>query len=99
MSPRSPDLRCARETADMIAVKLVELDVPPPTADDLAGVVSQIEMPFKAQIEIGWPCLKLADAIGGGGVKVTSSGGCTPEFRGGYRAAPPGIGEAHCATE
>jgi asparagine synthase (glutamine-hydrolysing) len=98
MNPRSPDLRCARETADMIGVKLVEVDVPPPTADDLASVVRQIEMPFKAQIEIGWPCLRLAEAIRADGFKVTYSGEGSDELWASYGFAYHGLARADWHT-
>lgn len=91
LDPRSPDLRCARQTAAMLGVTLVEVPVPAPTADDLSRVVATIEMPYKAQVEIGWPCLILAEAIRGDGFKVTYSGEGSDELWGSYGFAYRGI--------
>lgn len=84
MDPRSRDLRCARETAEQLGIRLVEVDIPVPTADDLARVVSVIEMPHKAQVEIGWACLQLAQRIRADGVKVTYSGEGSDELWASY---------------
>jgi asparagine synthase (glutamine-hydrolysing) len=91
MDPKSPDLRCARETAAMLGVDLVEVDVPPPTADDLGGVIRQIEMPYKAQIEIAWACLRLAERIAADGFKVTYSGEGSDELWASYGFAYHGL--------
>lgn len=91
MDPRSRDLRCARETADMIGAKLIEVDVEPPTADDLAGVIGTIEMPFKAQVEIGWACLQLARAMRSDGFTVTYSGEGSDELWASYGFAYHGL--------
>jgi len=91
LDPRSRDLRCARETADMIGAKLIEVDVQPPTADDLAGVIAQIEMPFKAQVEIGWACLQLARAMRSDGFTVTYSGEGSDELWASYGFAYHGL--------
>jgi asparagine synthase (glutamine-hydrolysing) len=88
---RSRDLRCARETAGMLGLKLVEVPVSPPTADDLARVVAQVELPFKAQVEIGWPCLALAGAMSADGFKVTYSGEGSDELWASYGFARHGI--------
>src|SRR5690606_23103312 len=84
MDPKSRDLRCARETAEYLGIRLVEVDIPPPTADDLARVVSVIEMPHKAQVEIGWACLQLAERIRSDGFKVTYSGEGSDELWASY---------------
>ena len=88
---RSRDLRCARETADLLGIKLIEIPVQPPTADDLAGVVSQIELPHKAQVEIGWPCLALAAAMNSDGFKVTYTGEGSDELWASYGFAYHGL--------
>ncbi|MEU8195253.1 asparagine synthase-related protein [Microbispora amethystogenes] len=84
LDPKSRDLRCAREVAEMLGIKLVEVPVPVPTADDLARVVQVIEQPYKAQIEIGWACLKLAQAMHADGFKVTYSGEGSDELWASY---------------
>ncbi|MGH3429711.1 MAG: asparagine synthase-related protein, partial [Mycobacteriales bacterium] len=84
MDPRSPDLKAARRLASELGVRLVEVRVPSPTADDLAAVVATIEMPFKAQVEIGWACIHLADAMHRDGFKVTFSGEGSDELWASY---------------
>ncbi|MFG1709219.1 asparagine synthetase B family protein [Nonomuraea sp. M3C6] len=84
MDPKSRDLRCAREVAQHLGIKLVEVDIPAPTADDLARVVQVIEMPYKAQVEIGWACLLLAERIRSDGFKVTYSGEGSDELWASY---------------
>lgn len=88
---KSRDLRCARQTAEMLGIELIEVNVPTPTADDLAGVIDIIEMPFKAQIEIGWACTYLADAMAGDGFKVTYSGEGSDELWASYGFAYHGL--------
>lgn len=87
----SRDLRLARRVAAHLRIRLIEVPVPTPTADDLAHVVSVIEMPHKAQIEIGWPCLKLAERMQADGCKVTFSGEGSDELFGSYGLAYHGI--------
>lgn len=91
MDPRSRDLRCARESADMLGVKLVEVEIPTPTADDLSRVIGQIELPYKAQIEIAWACLRLAEVIRADGFKVTYSGEGSDELWASYGFAYHGL--------
>lgn len=98
MDPKSRDLRCARETADMLGVKLVEVDVPPPSADDLSGVIRRIELPYKAQIEIAWPCLRLAEVIHGDGFKVTYTGEGSDELWASYGFAYHGLAKSDWYT-
>jgi asparagine synthase (glutamine-hydrolysing) len=81
---RSLDLRMARLVCDHLGVKLVEVDVAAPTADDLADVVRRIEMPHKAQVEIGWPCLALARRLQEDGAKVTFTGEGSDELYASY---------------
>ncbi len=87
----SPDLACARETAEMLGIQLQEVFIMPPTAEDLSGIVRLIEMPSKVQVEIGWPCLKLAEAMRSDGFKVTYSGEGSDELWGSYGFAYHGI--------
>jgi asparagine synthase (glutamine-hydrolysing) len=74
LDPKGVDLRRAREVADHLEIELREVPVPTPSGADLEDVVRRIEMPFKAQVEIGWSCLHLARAIEAGGFKVCFSG-------------------------
>lgn len=83
-NPKSADLRAARQAAEMIGIELREIPVPMPTPEDLAGIIQHIEMPYKAQVEIGWPCLKLAEAIQADGFKVTFSGEGSDELWASY---------------
>ncbi|MFU0240433.1 asparagine synthetase B family protein [Streptomyces scabiei] len=91
LDPRSADLRHARETADHLGVPLVEVPVEPPTADDLTRALAVIEQPYKAQVEIAWPCLALAAAMRADGFKVTYSGEGSDELWASYGFAYRGI--------
>lgn len=82
--PKARDLRCAREVADHLSIPLVEVKVEAPTVPDLARVVRTIELDSKAQVEIGWPCLQLADAMHVDGFKVTFSGEGSDELWASY---------------
>jgi asparagine synthase (glutamine-hydrolysing) len=84
MDPRSPDLAAARAVAAAEGVELREVTVTPPTADDLGGVIEAIEMPYKAQVEIAWACLALADRMAADGFKVTFSGEGSDELWASY---------------
>jgi asparagine synthase (glutamine-hydrolysing) len=81
---RSRDLRCAREVAERLGIKLIEVPVRLPTVADLERVVWAIEMPYKAQIEIGWPSIKLAEAMQADGFKVAFSGEGSDELWASY---------------
>lgn len=91
LDPRSADLQAARLVAEVIDAPLVEIKVPVPTADDLTDVIRTIEQPSKAQTEIGWPCLQLAQAIRADGFKVTFSGEASDELWGSYEMSYHGI--------
>lgn len=91
MDPKSKDLRCAREVARALDIVLREVRIPAPTSDDLARVVGVIEMPFKAQVEIGWPCLVLARQMQADGFKVTYSGEGSDELWASYGFAHHGV--------
>lgn len=82
--PNSQDVRMARLAADRLGIELVEVNVPLPTRDDLAEVVRRIEMPYKAQVEIGWPCLHLAREMRERGFKVAFSGEGSDELWASY---------------
>jgi asparagine synthase (glutamine-hydrolysing) len=82
--PKSKDLQSARLVARTLGIELREVAVPLPTADDLARVISHIEMSYKAQIEIGWPCLVLAEQMQRDGFKVTFSGEGSDELWASY---------------
>ena len=56
---KSKDLKCAREVSEMLNIELVEVKVEPPTVDDVKDIINTIEMNYKAQIEIAWPCICL----------------------------------------
>lgn len=91
MDPRSRDLRCARETASHLGVKLMEVPVASPSPGDLARTVRSIELPLKAQVEIGWACLTLARAIRSDGFKVTFTGEGSDELWASYGFAYHGV--------
>lgn len=84
MDPRSPDLKVARIVAEALDVELREVQVPAPGAEDLARVVEVIEQPSKAQVEIGWACLILAQRMQADGFKVTFSGEGSDELWASY---------------
>jgi len=88
---KSTDVKRAREVAEFLGIELREVSVAVPSASDLSRVVGEIEMPFKAQVEIGWPCLKLAEAMRGDGFKVTFSGEGSDELWASYGFAYHGL--------
>lgn len=81
---RSADLLAARAAAKYLDLELREVFIPEPTAEDLAYVVRVIEMPYKVQVEIGWPCLVLADRIAYDGFKVAFVGEGSDELWASY---------------
>lgn len=93
LNQKSPDLRAAREVAEAAGVDLVEVPVPVPTSSELASVIERIEMPHKAQVEIGWACLHLARRIQADGFKVTFSGEGSDELWASYGFAYHGISQ------
>lgn len=80
----SQDVKNARLLAQLLRIELREVAVPVPTPDNLSEVIACIEMDYKAQIEIGWPCLKLAQAMKQDGFKVTFSGEGSDELWASY---------------
>ena len=87
----SKDLRSAREVAKYLGVELREVKVQPPTIDDVNDVINTIEMPFKAQVEIGYPCIQLARRIHEDGFKVIMSGEGSDELWASYGMSYHGI--------
>lgn len=81
---KSADLKRAREVARFLQVELREVPIPPPTKVGLEEVIEIIEIPHKAQVEIGWACLHLAKQIRKDGFKVTFSGEGADEMFGSY---------------
>ena len=80
----SLDRRCARAAADHLGIELIEVVIPPPSADDLSTVIESIEMPHKAQVEIGWACLHLARRLHDDGIRVVLSGEGSDELWSSY---------------
>lgn len=91
LDDRSSDLKAARLAAAAIGCELREVGIPKPRLDDLARTVKAIEMPYKAQVEIGWACLVLAERIAADGFKVVFSGEGSDELWGSYGFAYHGI--------
>lgn len=89
--PKSADLKTARIVAERFGIELREVPVPVPTRDDLRRTVEAIEMAYKAQVEIGWPCVHLARRIREDGFKVVLSGEGSDELWGSYGFAYHGI--------
>jgi len=83
-NPKSQDLKNARLVANQLGIELREIRVILPAPSDLSKVIQCIEMPYKAQVEIGWPCLKLAEAMQSDGFKVTFSGEGSDELWASY---------------
>lgn len=91
LNPKAPDVKHARAAASYIGIRLIEVSVAPPTADDLARSVGVIEMPHKAQVEIAWPCMALAEAARANGHKVVYSGEGSDELWASYGFAHHGL--------
>ena len=89
----SKDLRSAREVAKYLGVELREVRVSPPSVDDINDVINTIEMPYKAQVEIGYPCIQLARKIHEDGFKVIMSGEGSDELWASYGMSYHGIKE------
>lgn len=89
--PKSADLRHARIVCADLNIPLTEVPVPPPTAKDLARIVGIIEMPHKAQVEIGWACDHLGAAIRADGIHVILTGEGSDELWASYGMSYHGI--------
>lgn len=83
-NPKSKDLQCAREVARLLKIELIEVKIPLPSPQDLNQVIYHIEMDYKAQVEIGWACLILAQQMQKDGFKVTFSGEGSDELWASY---------------
>jgi len=90
----SKDLKMARMLAKQLNIELREVYVPTPTRDELAEVVRIAETPYKVQVEIGWACLKLAEAMKRDGFKVTFSGDGSDELFASYGFSYYGLKKA-----
>ena len=88
---KSKDLLSARKVAKYLGVELREVKVKPPTVDDINDVINTIEMPYKAQVEIGYPCVRLAQHIHEDGFKVIMSGEGSDELWASYGMSYHGI--------
>jgi asparagine synthase (glutamine-hydrolysing) len=84
LDTKSKDLKCAREVANLLDIKLIEVNIPHPTPSDLISVIHCIEMDYKAQVEIGWACLVLAKRMKRDGFKVVFSGEGSDELWASY---------------
>lgn len=80
----SADLKAARRVCGGYGVTLVEVPVAPPDLLSVRRAIDAIEIPMKAQVEIAWPCLHLAERIREDGFKVVLSGEGADELFGGY---------------
>jgi asparagine synthase (glutamine-hydrolysing) len=81
---KSLDLKRAREVAEYLDIELREVPIPTPTIEGFEEVIKIIEIPYKAQVEIGWACLHLAKQMNQDGFKVTFSGEGADEMFGSY---------------
>lgn len=88
---KSKDLMSARKVAKYLGVELREVRVTPPTVEDINDVINTIEMPYKAQVEIGYPCIQLARKIHEDGFKVIMSGEGSDELWASYGMSYHGI--------
>lgn len=91
LNEKSPDLKRARMTAQMLGMTLVEVPVTVPTDEELDEVISIIEMPYQAQVEIAWACLALAKRIADDGYKIVLSGEGADELFASYAFAYHGL--------
>lgn len=82
--PESADVAAARKVAYELSIDLREVTVPTPSRADMARVIYHIEMPYKAQVEIGWPCLVLAERIRSDGFRIVFSGDGSDELWASY---------------
>lgn len=72
--PKSVDLRAARQVAEHLGIQLVEVPVKAPTLDDITHTIRVVELPYKAQVEIGWACLALGQVMKDDGIRYVFSG-------------------------
>jgi len=89
----SNDLKSARTIAKYLGVELREVKVNEPTIDDVSDIINTIEMSYKAQVEIAFPCIQLARRISEDGFKVIMSGEGSDELWASYGMSYHGIVE------
>lgn len=87
----SADLKRARMTAAHLGLRLIEVACPSPCERDLEDTVIIIEQPSQAQVEIAWPCRKLAEVIRADGFKVVLSGEGSDELWASYGFSYHGV--------
>jgi len=85
------EVRAAERASKAVGCDLRVVEIPPPSQSDLSRVVTAIEMPHKVQVEIGWPCLILAERIRADGFRVVFSGEGSDELWGSYGNSWHGI--------
>lgn len=88
---KSPDVKNARIMAGFLGVRLIEVKIREPKMNDVEEIVRCIEMPYKAQVEIAWPCIALADAMRSDGFRVVFSGEGSDELWASYGMSYHGI--------
>lgn len=98
--PKSPDLKSARQVAAHLGLELIEVEIPHPSEADLRETIRVIEMPWKAQVEIGWPCLVLGEVIAAAGHQIVYGGEGSDELWASHafafhERARPGAGDFH----
>ncbi len=81
----------AKILAKELNIKLIKIKINSPTLKDIENTIYSIENPLKTQVEIAYPCIKLAEVIHSDGLKVTFSGDGSDEMFGSYRFAYYGI--------
>ena len=84
LDPQSPDLIAARKIAKELDVPLQEVQVSPPTLEQIHAAITTVENPMKAQIEIALIHMPLMKAIASDGFRVTLSGEAADELFCGY---------------
>lgn len=84
LDPRSRDLDNARRLCGELGVRLNEVRLPEPTPEAMAEAVGCVEVASKAQSEIAFACLPLAERIAADGFKACLSGEAADELFGGY---------------
>lgn len=80
----NPDQEAAEQICEELGVELRPVVIGDMTGVWLRDTIRTIEIPMKAQVEIGWPCLALAQEISADGFRVVLSGEGADELFGGY---------------